>query len=153
MHFLNLNITLHGVQSNSCAISHKHRMKSDSSLTPSVQDLETFTSDRNLTIPKQVMKPTPIYPDNESDTATDDVTQNQEHSLSDELDSESADFWVEEDPNTSQGFMQIPERGNNSTYSDRESSFFNRETMDHSLPGMKFPTLHVTCLDLHIVGR
>lgn len=84
------------------------------------------------------MKPTPIYPDNESDTATDDVTQNQEHSLSDELDSESADFWVEEDPNTSQGFMQIPERGNNSTYTERESSFLNREAMDHSLPGMIF---------------
>ena len=138
MHFLDLNITLHGFQSNSCAISHEHTIKSESSLTPSVQDLETFTSDRNLTIPKQLLKPIPIYPDNESDTATDDVTQHQEHCLSDELDSEPTDFWVEEGPNTSQGFMQIPERGNNSTYSDRECSFLNREAMDHSLPGMKF---------------
>lgn len=95
-----------------------------------LQDLKSFTSDRDLTRTKSLLKPTPVYPEDVSDYTTTDQGSYISHSET----SGQSQGWTENEETPPIG--ESPEtKGFKFTPSNRDPRWLNRVKLDHSLPG------------------
>lgn len=103
---------------------------SDSLFMSDLQDLKSFTSDRDLTRTKSLLKPTPVYPEDVSDYTTTDQGSYISHSET----SGQSQGWTENEETPSIG--ESPEtKGFKFNPSNRDPRWLNRVKLDHSLPG------------------
>ncbi|XP_052683021.1 proton channel OtopLc-like isoform X1 [Crassostrea angulata] len=123
--------------SKSLKFNREHSQQSeDSVLMSDLQDLKSFTSDRDLTRTKSLLKPTPVYPEDVSDYTTTD--QGSYISLSET--SGQSQGWTENEETPPIG--ESPEtKGFKFTPSNRDPRWLNRVKLDHSLPALDHMSL------------
>lgn len=106
-----------------------------------LQDLKSFTSDRDLTRTKSLLKPTPVYPkDVSGGTSTD-----QGSSFSNSETSGHSQGWIENEETPPIG-EPLGTKGFKYTPSNRDPRWLNRVKLDHSLPGNQFSDKYIVCL-------
>lgn len=106
-----------------------------------LRDLKSFTSDRDLTRTKSLLKPTPVYPEDVSGGTSTDQGSSFSHSET----SGHSQGWIENEETPPIG-EPLGTKGFKYTPSNRDPRWLNRVKLDHSLPGNQFSDKYIVCL-------